>query len=136
MVSIEIVEGIKQAVKRGDSLKQAMMSFFNAGYDREEIQDAARVVQNTITETPILKKAILKGSVAKNTKKKIKQNVSSYGAPKAVMETSKKASAVANPLGKIMIFVLIFIFVILGVFILSVIFFKEEAISIFSNIFG
>ena len=40
-----IVEGIRNAVARGESLKQAMMSFYNAGYDRTEIENAAREFQ-------------------------------------------------------------------------------------------
>ena len=40
-----IVEGIKQAMLRGASLKQAMMTFFNAGYAKEDIEAAARVIQ-------------------------------------------------------------------------------------------
>jgi len=46
MTNKEIVEGLKAAVSRGESLKQAMMSFLNAGYNRKEIQEAAREVQS------------------------------------------------------------------------------------------
>ncbi len=38
----EILGGIKAALERGQTLKQAMMSFYQAGYKKEEIEDAAR----------------------------------------------------------------------------------------------
>ncbi len=42
MVNMEIVEGLKEAMARGESLKQAMFSFYNAGYGKQEIEDSAR----------------------------------------------------------------------------------------------
>jgi len=38
----EILGGLKAALERGQNLKQAMMSFYQAGYKKEEIEDAAR----------------------------------------------------------------------------------------------
>ena len=81
-----IVEGIRNAVFRGESLKQAMMSFYNAGYDREEIEQAAKAFQagaqppqsqQTTTQT--------KQQIQPKLKKQIQQQatkVSSYGQAK------------------------------------------------------
>lgn len=44
MVNQEIVEGLRTALGRGYSLEQAMMSFFNAGYKKEDIEEAARAL--------------------------------------------------------------------------------------------
>ena len=41
MAKREIVEGLRAAVGKGEPLRRAMMSFFNAGYDRKEIKEAA-----------------------------------------------------------------------------------------------
>ena len=41
-----IMEGLKFAVSRGDSIEEAMQSFYNAGYSREDIEYAARELQN------------------------------------------------------------------------------------------
>ncbi len=38
----DILGGIKAAIERGEDLKLAMMSFYNAGYAKKEIEDAAR----------------------------------------------------------------------------------------------
>jgi len=46
MVNQEIVGGIEIAVNRGYSVDDAMISFYNAGYDRNEIEEAARYVKS------------------------------------------------------------------------------------------
>jgi|WetSurMetagenome_2_1015567.scaffolds.fasta_scaffold249325_2 hypothetical protein len=42
MVNSDLVGGLRSALERGEPLKKAMVSLFNAGYKREEIEDAAR----------------------------------------------------------------------------------------------
>lgn len=42
----EILGGLKAAVGRGESLKDAMMTFYQAGYDKSEIEEAARAYMN------------------------------------------------------------------------------------------
>lgn len=46
MVNEEILGGLKLALERGESLKKAMMTFFNSGYKKEEISEAARLLEN------------------------------------------------------------------------------------------
>ncbi len=46
MVNEEILSGLKNALERGESLKKAMMTFFNSGYKKEEISEAAKVLEN------------------------------------------------------------------------------------------
>ncbi len=38
----DVLGGIKAAIERGETLKDSMMTFLNAGYSKEEIQEAAR----------------------------------------------------------------------------------------------
>ena len=45
MVNQDILGGLKSALERGESLKQAMMTFYNAGYRKEEIEEAARALK-------------------------------------------------------------------------------------------
>lgn len=45
MVDKEIFGGLKNAIERGSSLKEAMMSFYNAGYAKKDIEEAAREFQ-------------------------------------------------------------------------------------------
>jgi hypothetical protein len=44
MVNEEIIEGLRAALSRGESLKDAMLSFYNSGYNQEEIEEAAMSV--------------------------------------------------------------------------------------------
>ena len=74
----EILGGLKSATNRGETLQQAMMTFYNAGYKREEIEESAKFFQQgTIPQsTEILKKE------EKIEQKKISnEKVSSYGTP-------------------------------------------------------
>jgi len=41
----DIFGGSKLAVSKGETLQQAMMSFYNAGYKKEDIEEAAKVLQ-------------------------------------------------------------------------------------------
>jgi len=38
----DLLGGIKAAIERGENLKEAMTAFYNAGYTKKEIEDAAR----------------------------------------------------------------------------------------------
>jgi len=42
----EILGGLKAAIGRGETLKDAMMTFYQAGYDKYEIEEAARAYMN------------------------------------------------------------------------------------------
>jgi len=44
MVNETILGGLKSALVRGESLKRAMMTLYNAGYSRDEIYEAARAI--------------------------------------------------------------------------------------------
>jgi len=54
MVNADILGGLRSALAKGKSLKQAMISFYNAGYKKEEIEEAARVLQTQPAVQPIL----------------------------------------------------------------------------------
>ncbi len=44
MVNEEIIGGLISALSRGESLQKAMMTFYNAGYQKEEIEGSAKEV--------------------------------------------------------------------------------------------
>jgi len=46
----DILGGLQAALSRGETLQQAMQSFYNAGYDLNEIQEAARELQTTMPQ--------------------------------------------------------------------------------------
>jgi len=44
MPNYDLIEGIRLALSKGYTLEQAMMSFYNAGYPKDEIEEAARIL--------------------------------------------------------------------------------------------
>lgn len=50
----ELVVGLRNAVARGESLENAMQSFVNAGYNPQEVQEAAGEVQSGMGVTGAL----------------------------------------------------------------------------------
>ncbi|MDP2628807.1 MAG: hypothetical protein Q8P15_02835 [Nanoarchaeota archaeon] len=45
MVKQDIFEGLKLAIAKGETLQHAMQSFYNAGYKKQDIEEAARALQ-------------------------------------------------------------------------------------------
>lgn len=98
MIKEDICGGLKLAVSKGESLKQAMITFYNAGYKKEDIESAARELQmqqrgqpiKQISETP--KQAKTKLKTNKKPQQKTIQRVSSYGQlhPQAQIQDFKK----------------------------------------------
>jgi len=153
MVNQEIFGGLKLALLKGESLKQAMISFYNAGYSKQEIEEAARNLSSQKisekTQDPPSKK------VNKKTKKSHK-NVSDYGRDiKKQVQSSQmkeKINTAAEKLksihpvipskehkqkisdyekkpkqmNKIFLFLLISVLIILIGFLVAVIFFRGE----------
>ena len=52
MVREDILGGLKIALSKGQSLESAMQSFYNAGYEKEEIEDAARALYSMMRSQP------------------------------------------------------------------------------------
>ncbi|KKL67951.1 hypothetical protein LCGC14_2129870, partial [marine sediment metagenome] len=50
MIVENISEGLKLAVSKGETLQQAMQSFYNAGYKKENIESAARLLTPNVTQ--------------------------------------------------------------------------------------
>jgi hypothetical protein len=48
MINEEIVGGLVSALSRKQSLESAMMTFYNAGYKKDEIEDSAKEVYNQL----------------------------------------------------------------------------------------
>jgi len=44
MVREDIFEGLKSGLARGKSLQETMQSFYNSGYEKKEIEEAAKVL--------------------------------------------------------------------------------------------
>ena len=52
MVREDILGGLRVALSKGHSLQSAMQSFYNSGYKKEDIEEAARYLQSHNFENP------------------------------------------------------------------------------------
>ena len=62
MANEEILGGLKTALERGESMKRAMMTFFNAGYPKAEIEEAARVLQSEKIQPQKIESSIVRST--------------------------------------------------------------------------
>lgn len=53
MVRGDILGALKSGLIRGETLKRAMMNLYNAGYKKNEIEEAAATLQQIIQQTPV-----------------------------------------------------------------------------------
>lgn len=118
---ITILEGLKGALARRESLRRAMFSFYNAGYKKEEIEEAARSLQREEQIQPIQQKQPLK--------QKIPQ-------PKTIQRVSDYPSyPIKEPMSKRKIFLisLTTLLVILLGALVTLFLFKEQVLDFFDN---
>ncbi|MBI5803107.1 hypothetical protein HY448_00250 [Candidatus Pacearchaeota archaeon] len=124
----EIVEGLKMALTKGETLQQAMQSFYNSGYDRAEIEQAAREVQGF--QSGINKESFSESQTPQNPKtqnlQQSSQNpsqvVSNYG-------QSKSDNSTLPWVAVTMVFVLF-----IGVALTAVYLYREDVIQFLSDI--
>lgn len=150
MVREDILGGLRTALQRGESLKQAMLTFFNAGYTREEIEEAAKALEieraSPAQQTPSV--LFIPQEVASRTEETSApsvQKVSAYGEKpariipiiqKQVVMAPQRVSGygeVTKPRGKAVVFILVALLLILLGILAALFFFKEEIISLFSS---
>ena len=135
MTNISILSGLKLAVSRGETLQQAMQSFYNAGYKKEEIQEAARellIEQRGFKPIAKVEEPAKKPEGIKlEEKPEVIQKISKYEEEKP--EISKTMPARPKPAGYGLVIVLIIILLLLfGV--LAVLFlFPDELTKLFSG---
>ncbi len=86
----DIVGGLKIALSRGASLQDAMQSFYNAGYTKEEVEEAARRLRTVgfQPKTIVPEKSLIQ-EVGKNQIKPVPQQVK----PIQVMQTTQPLPA-------------------------------------------
>jgi len=142
MVNQDILGGLRSALFKGETINKAMISFYNAGYGKEEIEEAAKLLHEQPTIQPIIP-APAKGkkqeevqaqpvtaqvpAQPQEAQKEIseqkplnKQSVSGYG-------KKKKSNTLIIILG-------VFLFLLVGL--LTVIFlFKEQLVEFLNNLF-
>ena len=149
MVRDDIFGGLKSALARGQSLKQAMMSFYNSGYPKAEVDEAANALKEEgvsvgqIQQPQQIQYAAKSQTSQKNFSSPMAQKVSLYGGqPVQILQPGlqrpvfvQAVSAYEQPCkapGKAVIFILVFLLLMLVGALTAVFFFKEEIIAFFS----
>lgn len=156
----EIVGGLKSAIDRGSDLKEAMMSFYRAGYNKMEIEKAAQIYLDTLSQGDF-ERNLAKGKLVKKEeieeslpqvkeikkenyekpleKEKIipKQENIPINEKKVIQNVSSYGS---NPKessqGKALTIVLVIILIVLLGLLTSVILFKSALVEFFNSLFG
>jgi nitrogen fixation/metabolism regulation signal transduction histidine kinase len=139
----EILAGLKNSMSRGESLKDAMMSFYNAGYPRQEIEEAARAVQldmaaQTSTQTSNQASQQVQNSTNRTNPLPVQKQI-----PKVISKPLQKISAYPQLKTKKSIFqstwfvllLLIILLVLVGVLV-SLFLYKDFFIDLFTNVSG
>ena len=131
----EIAEGIKFAMSKGETLQQAMQSFYNAGYSRQEVEEAARSLQNQLhieSERGIHAVHPNFGPMQQNQKN---GNENSEASSAQKVSSYESATQEENPRKKMIVLVSILLVVLLLVF-AGIFFFRGYLLQLFGNLFG
>ena len=154
----EILGGLKAAIARGSNLRDAMMSFYQAGYGKTDIEEAAKVyVELQKSPEELIKKKKEKEKSKEKSKEKekissvplsseksketIKENekpkIIQPPKPKVIQKVSKYdvSKKPKPPKGKALTFVLIFMLLFLLGSLATVILFKDELVNLFNSFF-
>jgi len=142
MVNEEILEGLKSATARGESLLQAMMSFYNAGYPKKAIEEAANALKQQEAGIPITVTPSGQQPAAQSATQPVVQAVAQPVAQPEVQQpnqpvlTPQRVSAYApkkksNVITIVLISSLVLLF---GILIVAFIF-REQLTTLFNNLF-
>jgi len=136
MANSELVEGLRSALSRGNTLKQAMASFHNAGYKREEIEEAARLLHDHPSQPmshPAKKIEEHKPPIQPQviTKKPEVPKQAIQVKPKPEAQKISKYEEKTKTKGKFKIILLIISIVVILGLIAAILIFQEELINLF-----
>ena len=129
MVKEEILEGLKYALAKGEPLAQAMMSFYNAGYLKKDIEEAARVLQ-----APQLQPT---QQLAQPVQQPLQQQAQPGQLPQTPVRVVQRISEYRErpkTAGKALILMLVFFLVLLLGVLVAVFLFKDELSELLGNI--
>jgi cobalamin biosynthesis Mg chelatase CobN len=151
MVNEDILGGLVSALTRGESLKKAMMTFYNAGYKKEEIEEAARKLQQVTIQSPTeWRPQPIWASKQQKRTQTAQSRPSESGAPQASLQSQQASTQKSgqqprkqvssyekkNTGSRTITILLVTLLLILVGLLATVIIFKEEVVRIFSNLFG
>ena len=152
MVREDIIGGLKVAISRGNTLQQAMQSFYNAGYNKDEIDEAARFVMTNQPSTGMISSPTPTQQNSPPPKSIVPQNqntqTQTISPPETVTpntqqkisnyptnlprDSTKKPKKSGAKIAMIILLILI-LFLLIGS-VVAIFFFKEQILSLFGLI--
>ncbi|VVB83960.1 Uncharacterised protein [uncultured archaeon] len=160
MINEEILGGLKSALERGEPLKKAMITMLNSGYQREEIEEAARAMngvniqpqpQLLIKQPAPVVSALVKqlNPIVSSPIKQIPATPQINQQPMQIpqqyipqqqyqpVQIIQKVSEYGNSnKDKAMIYILMGVLIFLFGLLLTIFIFKQDLINFFSSMFG
>jgi uncharacterized surface anchored protein len=143
VVKDDILGGLKSALERGESLKRAMNTLFNSGYEKAEIEEAARALSSQPPIQPIVStpEKISKISEApsfsskpiKEKKEKKPFTLFNNLFRKKSPETIQKVSSYGENGDRKLIIILVISLILLVASLLLIFIFKQQLIDLFSS---
>jgi len=133
MVNLDIFGSLKWAVVRGQSLQEAMQSLLNAGYPKQEIEEAARALQsgqipNQPQQTQATPASQYSQSAVQPAMQKTEQNVQQKTPQKVSDYTPKQPTK-----KKFFVVLLIVILITLLGMLIATFLFKDQIADILGN---
>tara|TARA_Y100000310_G_scaffold344913_1_gene460489 strand:+ start:17697 stop:18077 length:381 start_codon:yes stop_codon:yes gene_type:complete len=120
-----ILEGLKNALAKGESLQYAMQSFHNAGYSLNDIQGAARELQSKIPQQNNY------NPNPTNVQEKPKAPQVNNGPP--IQRVSSYEQGQSNP-RKIVVIIIAFLLLLLVLSVVAIFFFRENILTFLNNL--
>lgn len=133
MINYDLIEGLRIALAKGYTLEQAMMSFYNAGYPKKDIEEAARVLLYHPSQTLTHPEKPIPEHIKKPAKALPSQKPSKplEGTPRTISVYDEAAKTRTKATISVLILVLFVLLIALG----GIIIFKDALINFFANLF-
>ena len=125
----DILEGLKNALSKGEQLQNAMQSFHNAGYEMKDIEEAAHELQLKMPQ--YFPKP---NPVGVQVNQEIQNKEASSPKP-PIQRVSNYEQKQTNP-KKIIVIVIVSLIVILVLFLGGIFLFRERLLEFFNNLFS
>ena len=148
MINLEILQGLKYALSKRESLQSAMQSFYNSGYKKEEIEEAARALQlemlqiQNVQQTPARQisqepRLVQKEPQTTSLKKEEYKPLGTFSTVEQIQkpEQKQKISNYEREQKDVFTIILIIILILLLITLVGVFIFKQKIVEFLNSLF-
>ena len=134
MVKDELVEGIKRGMAGGETMEVSMNTFYNAGYPKGDIEEAAMAVQSYILSHQ-KHTAILPKKMPEKIIKPLPNPKQELPKPSKVIQRASNYEKKPSKTGTAITIILVAILLVLLAILAAVILFKDQLSNLLNSIF-